>query len=149
MAALLVEDESFPCRATTQGRPYSKSMNIAGGVCKMSEDRIAMLTAQGKECVKKYSQKAMKATFVPFLSIPLVHGLCAAMQSELDKIFGVSVAKDERYSNIAIGALVTPFMAVPLWGAVPAKAYIETVGESYLKALIDMCKSAQQIEWQI
>jgi len=116
-------------------------MCIAGEVCKMNEDRIAMLTAQGKECIKKYSQKAMKATFVPFVSIPLVHGLCAAMQSELDKIFGVSVAKGERRSNIAIGALVTPFMAVPLWGAIPAMAYVETVGESYLKTLLDMCES--------
>lgn len=104
----------------------------------MGEDRTKILVTQSKECIKKYSKKVMKATFLPFVSIPLVHGLCVAMLAELDKIFDIGAAKHERPSNIALGVLATPFMAVPLWGAIPAMAYIETVGESYLKALSDM-----------
>ena len=104
----------------------------------MNEDRIEILDALGKECIKKYSKKIMKATFVPFVSILLVHGLCIAMHQELSRIFGVDTIKSEKYSNIVIGVLVTPFMAIPLWGAIPAAAYVQTVGESYLKALIKM-----------
>ena len=102
----------------------------------MNEYRIEELTAQGKECISEYSQKAIKAALLPFVSVPLVHGLCVAMQSELDKIFDIGAATGEKYSNIALGVLATPFMLVPLWGAIPAMAYIQTVGESYLKALV-------------
>ena len=98
---------------------------------------IETLTARGEQCIKNYSKRAIKATFVPFISIPLVHGLCAAMMNDLDGIFGLT-AKNERASNIAVGVLSTPFMMVPVWGAVPAAAYVKTVGESYLKALVDM-----------
>ena len=104
----------------------------------MSTKRIEILAAQGKECIRKYTQKAMKASFLPFVSVPLVHGLCVAMQAELDKIFDIGAAKNEKYSNIALGALATPFMLVPVWGAIPSAAYVQTVGESYLKALIKM-----------
>ena len=107
----------------------------------MNEDRIKKLTAQGKECISEYSQKAMKAALLPFVSIPLVHGLCVAMQSELDKIFDIGAAKGEKYSNIALGVLATPFILVPLWGAIPAMAYVQIVGESYLKALIKILES--------
>ena len=103
----------------------------------MIEDKIELLTTQGEQCVKRYSKRAVKATFVPFVSMPLVHSLCAAMMNDLDKIYGVS-AKGERASNVAVGVLATPFMMVPVWGAVPAAAYVKTVGESYLKALADL-----------
>ena len=108
----------------------------------MSEDKIEILAAQGKKCINKYSKKVIKATFLPFVSIPLVHGLCVAMLSELDKMFDVGTAKDEKLTNIAIGVLATPFMAVPIWGAVAAASYVETVGESYLKALIGMSRKS-------
>jgi len=104
----------------------------------MRKQKIEILTAQGKECVRDYSKKVIKASFLPFVSIPLVHSLCVAMLLELDKIFDVGKAKNENPSNIALGVLATPFMAVPLWGAIAAKAYVETVGESYLRALIEM-----------
>ena len=104
----------------------------------MGKDNLETLTAQCKECIKKYSKRAAKASFLPIVSIPLVHGLCVAMQTEMNKIFGVGAAKDERHSNIALGVLATPFMAVPLLGAIPAAAYVQTVGESYMKALIEM-----------
>ena len=104
----------------------------------MIEDKLEKLTAQGKTCIKKYSKRALKASFLPIVSIFLVHGICAAMQTELDKIFDIGKAKDEKHSNIALGVVATPFMLVPIWGAVPAEAYVQTVGESYLKALIKM-----------
>lgn len=77
----------------------------------------------------------MKATFLPFVSLPLVHGLSAAMLAELSKIFGVSTAKNERLMGIGLGILATPFMLVPIWGAIAARSYIETVGNSYLREL--------------
>jgi len=104
----------------------------------MRKNEIKLLTTQGKECIRDYSGKVIKASFLPLVSIPLVHSLCVAMLRELDKIFDVSPVKDEKLSNIAIGVLATPFMMVPIWGAIAAKAYVETVGESYLKALIDI-----------
>jgi len=102
---------------------------------------MKLLTAQGKDCIRGYCDKAVKASFLPLVSVPLVHRLCAAMLGELNKIFDVGPAKYENPSNIALGALVTPFVAVPVWGAIAAKAYIQTVGESYLKALIDIADS--------
>ena len=108
----------------------------------MNENKIEQLAAQGKICIKKYSKKAMKATFFPFVSIPLVHGMCIAMQSELNALFGVGKAKSESASNIALGVAATPFIAIPLFGAISAVAYVETVGESYLKALIAMYRSS-------
>ena len=106
----------------------------------MIEDKLEMLNAQGKTCIKKYSKRALKASFLPIVSVFLVHGVCAAMQAELDKIFGIGTAKDEKHSNIALGVVATPFMVIPLWGAIPAEAYVQTVGESYMKALVKMYK---------
>ncbi|MCL2057126.1 MAG: hypothetical protein FWH02_07930 [Oscillospiraceae bacterium] len=100
-------------------------------------DRIEILTERGKDCVRKYSERARNATFLPLVSIPAVHSLCAAMLSDLDKIFGTRKVENEKASNIALGILASPFMLVPLWGAIPAMAYIETVGESYIKALVN------------
>ena len=108
----------------------------------MGEERIELMAAQGRECVRKYSKKALQASFLPFVSIPLVHGLCVAMQAEMGKIFGIGAAKGEKYSNIPLGVLATPFMMVPLWGAIPAEAYVQTVGESYLRALTKMYKDS-------
>ena len=99
----------------------------------MSED---ILSAKGKDCIKKHSGRALKASFVPFVSLPLVHGVCFAMFSELDIIFGTSAHQTEKLSNIAAGILATPFMAVPVWGGIAARAYVQTVGESYLSALL-------------
>ena len=113
----------------------------------MSEDKLEILIEQSKECIRKYSQKVMKASFLPIVSIPLVHGLCVAMQAELDKIFDIGTAKDEKHSNIALGVVATPLMAIPIWGAIPAAAYVQTVGESYMKALIKMYRSSF-ISWQ-
>jgi len=60
------------------------------------------------------------------------------MFRELDQIFGTCVPRSEEgYSNVAIGAIATPFMAIPVWGAIAAASYIETVGKSYLAALIE------------
>ena len=108
----------------------------------MNEERIEKLNAHGKECISQYSQRAMKAALLPLVSIPLVHGLCIAMQSELEKVFDIGAAKGEKYSNIALGVLATPFILVPLWGAIPAAAYVQTVGESYLKALLKMYRDS-------
>jgi len=106
----------------------------------MRTDKTETLFAEGKACVRSYAKKVVKASFLPLVSLPLAHGLCAAMLKDLDKIFGVGKAVDENPSNIALGLLATPFMAVPLWGAIAAKAYIETVGESYLRALTKKMK---------
>jgi len=107
----------------------------------MDSRRVEQLAEQGKKCIEKHSRKAVTATFVPLVSVPLVHSLCAAMLSELNKIFGVDAVKSEQPSNIALGVIMTPLMAIPLWGAVAASSYIETVGKSYLDVLIYMKRS--------
>jgi len=107
----------------------------------MDKEKLEKLAAQGYACVEKYSKKTIKASFLPFVSIPFVHGLCIAMISELNKIFGVDPAKGETPSNIALGVATTPFMAVPLLGAIVAASYVETVGKSYIKALIEEMES--------
>ena len=104
----------------------------------MGNDKLEMLTLQGKECIELFSKRALKASFLPIVSLPLVHGLCVAMQAELDKIFDVGPAKGEKYSNIALGVFATPFMAIPLLGSIPSAAYVKTVGASYMKALIKL-----------
>ena len=38
-------------------------------------------------------------------------------------------------SNMIMGIILTPFMAVPLISSTVASAYIEALGEEYLKAL--------------
>lgn len=108
----------------------------------MHENKIELLVAQGKECIIDYSDKVVKASFLPLVSVPLVHSLCVAMLTELDKIFDVESAEGEKFSNIALGVLATPFMLVPVWGAIAAKAYVETVGKSYLKALVEMSEKS-------
>ena len=108
----------------------------------MSEDKLEILTVQSNECVRRYSKRAMKASFLPIVSLFLVHGLCIAMKAELDKIFNIGAAKNEKYSDIALGVLVTPFIAIPLVGAIPAESYVKIVGESYIKALIKMYRDS-------
>ena len=105
---------------------------------KMGNDELEMLTLKGNECIEVFSKRALKASFLPLVSLPLVHGICVAMQAELDKIFDVGPAKAETYSNVALGIFATPFMAIPLLGAVPSEAYVRTVGISYMKALIKL-----------
>ena len=102
----------------------------------MGNSKLEVLTLQGKECIEVFSKRALKASFLPLVSLPLVQGLCLAMQTELDKIFDVGTAKGEKYSNIALGIFATPLMLIPLLGAIPSEAYVRTVGKSYMKALI-------------
>ena len=104
----------------------------------MDKDKLECMTLRGKKCIEVFSKRALKASFLPIVSLPMVHGLCVAMQTELDKIFNIGPVKTEKYSNIALGVIATPFMAIPLLGAVPSEAYVRTVGKSYMKALIKL-----------
>ena len=107
----------------------------------MDGDRLKRLTAKGEACIESYSKRAIQATFLPFVSVPVVHSLCAKMIASLSDMFDIDTANREKYSNIALGVVATPFILVPLWGAIAASAYIESVGKSYLAVLVDISVS--------
>ena len=67
--------------------------------------------------------------------------MCIKMIADLNNVAGFKSGKsfaDEVFADAIIGLIVTPFMAVPLLSAAVASAYVQTVGESYLNALISV-----------
>lgn len=104
------------------------------------------LERRGKRCVEEYSDKAMKIGFLPLGCIPVVHGLCIKMVSELNGIFGIRHVDNEKLADFVIGLISTPFMAVPLLSAAVATAYVQTVGEDYLACLMNVAKRHANLE---
>ena len=110
------------------------------------EKRKENLEREGKWCVEKYSDKAMKIGFLPVGCIPIVHGLCIKMISELNGIFGIRYVDNEKLGDFVIGLISTPFMAVPLLSAAVASAYVQTVGEDYLACLLSVANRHANLE---
>ena len=104
-------------------------------------ERINSIEEHGKRIVKKYGSSATKIGFVPGGCIPIVHGMCIKMIADLNKAAGIKGGgnlAEEVFTNAVVGIIATPFMIVPLLSAAVASAYVETVGESYLKALMSV-----------
>lgn len=111
--------------------------------------RIAELKTAGMDCIASYSCKARNIGFVPGGCIPVVHTMCIAMLTALNQIAGIKAPKGvgtNIFANTMLGLFVTPLMAVPLFSTVAAKAYIETVGEGYLDALIAVVEQSTDRE---
>lgn len=105
------------------------------------KERINKIERTGYEIVLKYSSKAGKIGFLPGGCIPVVHGMCIKMISELNKIVGLKSGKDfstEIFTDIIIGLVATPMMMVPLLSSAAASAYVEQVGGDYLNSLISV-----------
>lgn len=102
---------------------------------KLLNSRAAELNRKGNAIIEKYSKKASKIGFLPIAGIPFVHGLCRQMICDLNRLYGVNAPAEDHIVNAMVGAVATPFMAVPLLSSLVASAYIESLGETYLKAL--------------
>lgn len=114
-----------------------------------TDSRIESLESRGSYCIAKFSEQAGKVAWVPTLCIPIVHGKCIQMISELNAIGGLSKEKsfaDEVFTDVVLGIIFTPLMAIPLLSSLAAQAYVETVGENYLKAMVVIVKNSTEAE---
>ncbi len=109
------------------------------------EQRIIELKNRGIDCINKYCKKAAKAGWVPALSIPYIHGIRNKMMVELNKIFGLKIGED-RIVAVIVGIVASPLLAIPLLSRITAEAYLSTIGESYLEALVDLTKKHSNCE---
>lgn len=115
------------------------------------KERIHNMELQGMQLVEKYSSSAGKIGIVPGGCIPVVHGICIKMISNLNHVMGFKDGKafaKEVLENIVAGAMLTPLMMVPVFSAAIASSYIRTIGDSYLKILLEVVNfsSDQEIE---
>ncbi len=113
------------------------------------ENRMKETQEKGNYAVRKYVDKARKAGRIPIGCIPLVHSLCAQMISEINRVCKISKDDgfaEEIFADVVLGVIVTPFMAVPFLSIAVAETYIETVGEGYLKAVIEIIKTSSESE---
>jgi len=91
---------------------------------------------EGKKCVEEYADTALAAGFIPFVSTPIVHGICIKMLAKLDEIFDIKGGFGaEKFANVVVGGLATPLMFIPIAGSLFGKSYVESVGERYLEAI--------------
>lgn len=126
--------------ATIQNYPKLKVSVATSKFEKLCEDekkKNRQLATKGHQCVNKYAEKAKKAGFLPVGCIPIVHGICGKMIFELNHIFGIKNT-GEAWSNVVVGLVVTPIMAVPFISIAAAESYVETVGNSYVDALMNV-----------
>ena len=113
------------------------------------DEKIKKIEFKGRQCISEYSEQAGKIGWVPGCCIPFVHGKCVKMIADLNSISGLS--KDSNFANdiftdVVVGFIATPLMTVPLISKIAAEAYIETVGDSYLKALLAVIKISDEAE---
>ena len=104
-------------------------------------EQIKKIESKGNICIKRHSSSAAKIGFLPVISIPIVHVICIKMVAELNEIVGIKGDKNlatDIFVNTIVGIIATPFLAIPIFNITVAKAYIETIGESYLKVLLDV-----------
>jgi len=101
--------------------------------------RIEKIKSNGNHCIKKHVSSASKIGLIPVGCVPFVYGICIDMISELNSLAGLKGEKGlatELFPSIIAGLVFTPLMAVPLLSSLTAQAYIESVGEEYLKVLL-------------
>lgn len=105
------------------------------------EERIRKIEKRGNNVVSDYSSKATKIGFIPGGCIPVVHGMCIKMITELNSLAGIKAGTNfsgEIFNDIVLGLIATPLMMIPLLSAAAAGAYVQQVGEEYLKALMSV-----------
>jgi len=113
------------------------------------EKRIAILKDRANSCIQKHAQSAQNIGWIPGGCIPIVHGICIKMLYDLEKTVGIRTVQGfgaDIFANIIVGAIATPFMAVPLLSVAVARGYVESVGENYLNALLEVIKRSTDAE---
>lgn len=115
--------------------------------CAHYEERKRDLEKKGKNCIYRYSIKAGKVGWIPGGCVPLTQRLCNKMINEMNDIFGLSI-RGEKFDSFVVGLVLAPLMTIPLFSVLSAKAYIESVGEDYLKALMKMADKYANYEME-
>lgn len=123
--------------------------SIIDELMEQSNAKLKEIERKGKACIRKYSEKVGKVGWVPGGCIPYVYSRCVKMISELNSIGGLVKDKEyasEFFDDIIVGIFMAPFMAIPLLSKFAAESYIETTGENYLKAMLDVVKKSTKAE---
>jgi len=100
-------------------------------------------------CIKYSSRQAVVISFVPLVSIPLIHGICVKMIVQLNRIFGIPTDMrfgSEIFHDILTGIVIAPAMAIPVLGAGVAHVYIKSIGEYYSRAVMAVLDSVEKEE---
>jgi GTPase SAR1 family protein len=115
----------------------------------MRQERIKRLSEKATKVIEKHADSATKVGFVPGGCIPVVHGICIHMISELNSVLGINTSDGfgvEIFAYIMTGIVATPFMVIPLLSAAIARVHVETVGESYRDAVIAAIEKSSDSE---
>jgi len=110
---------------------------------------ISSIESRGKKCIDKYAEQAGKIGWLPGGCIPFVFSKCKKMIKELNTIGGFESSysfANEIFTDVVVGVIVASTMAVPFLSSFSAQAYVETVGENYLKAVIEVIKESSESE---
>ena len=119
------------------------------------EKKLLMLDSKRQEKIKQVEQSgnaeiaisssaAKKVGIIPGACIPIVSGIYFKMIAQLNKIAGLKFGKDavdEIMSDLLTILVFSPVMAIPGFSIIAAEAYIETMGEYYLKILLNVLEN--------
>lgn len=111
--------------------------------------RIQYIEEKGNRIVSDYTSKAGKIGFIPGGCVPIVHGMCIKMITELNDLAGFKSGKhfaDEIFTDVIVGIIATPLMFLPLLSAAFAAAYVEEIGEDYMKAMLSVIDMSSDSE---
>ena len=111
---------------------------------KEREKTFKFIQTRGHRVVQRYSEEASEVAKIPLLCIPFVHEKCREMINELNGLAGVAFYADDVFVNTVLGLFASALLMVPFLSVIAAEAYIETLGESYLKALSMVVKSSSE-----
>lgn len=104
-------------------------------------DRINQIERRCQGKISDYVSAATKIGFVSGGCIPIVHGMCIKMIADLNKTAGFKSSKkfvQEIFTDAILGIVATPFMLVPLLSVAVASAYVQQVGDDYLKVMMNV-----------
>lgn len=108
---------------------------------KNRKERIDQMKKEGNRIVSDYASSAAKIGFIPGGCIPIVHGMCVKMITDLNKLAGIKAGSSfasEIFADVMLGVVATPLMIIPFLSAAVAQAYINQVGGDYWKALLEV-----------
>jgi len=113
------------------------------------QERIKIIEYKGNEIVSNYTSLATKIGFIPGGCILIIYGMCIKMIADLNNLTGLNFDgkfADEIFENVVVGIVAAPFMTIPLVSGFVAGAYIDTVGKSYMEALMNVIHLSSDME---
>lgn len=111
--------------------------------------RIRYMEETGNRIISEYASSAEKIGFIPGVCIPVVYGMCIKMIGDLNDLAGFKSGEhfaDEIFKDVILGLMTAPFMCIPLISAAAAAAYMEQIGEDYMKALFSVIDLSSDYE---